>query len=491
MNLPKELTARIANHLSNVRKHLGGLPPDEQKEILQSIESHIYDALENRGGVEPTSALLDAVLAEMDPPESYGDSMPVPDQKKNRHWRTIIPLLILIAMIAVGIKFSPKKQKDDVMKHPLTLTVASILAATNLIAGEARSEFHLQGAIDDASPGDTITIPPGIYTQPIVIRKKITLEGQDTVLKITANQPAIQIDTSKPVSLKNLEIQYQLKSKPQKGEFPYAVYTSGGDLLIEDCVFKGTGSSETAPCAVLVTERSSLHLKSSRFDGFDYTVQLWNGSEGTVENCLIMNPGHCGITIGDDSSATLKQNIVSGSLYHGIRCTGGKITADSNLVAGNKNRGFYIGNKSATGTLSNNLIINNAVGINVFANSNLKIENNIILRSSYAGLSISDTATLDIENNVIMDNERGVAGFSAEKGKEPLVGLDGRNLIYGNAVESEKIDLSSRTIKIDPQFKDADSGLFTITANDVKGMGLNNPTDMQILWKKWQAAASR
>ncbi len=214
MNLPKELTARIANHLSNVRKNLGGLPPDEQKEILQSIESRIYDALKNRGGVEPTSARLDAVLAEMDPPESYGDSMPVPDQKKNRHWRTIIPLLILIAMIAVGIKFSPKKQKDDIMKHPLTLTVASILAATNLIAGEARSEFHLQGAIDDASPGDTITIPPGIYTQPIVIRKKITLEGQDTVLKITANQPAIQIDTSKPVFLKKLEIQYQSKSKP-------------------------------------------------------------------------------------------------------------------------------------------------------------------------------------------------------------------------------------------------------------------------------------
>ncbi len=127
----------------------------------------------------------------------------------------------------------------------------------------------------------------------------------------------------------------------------------------------------------------------------------------------------------------------------------------------------------------------------MFANSNLKIENNIIFRSSYAGLSISDTATLDIENNVIMDNERGVTGFSEEKGKEPSVKVAGKNLIYGNAMDFEKAELPSRTIKIDPQFKDADSGLFTITANDVKGMGLNNPTDMQILWKKWQEAASR
>ncbi len=73
MNLPKELTARIESHLSNVRKHLGSFPPDEQKEILQSIEAHIHDALESRSGGEPAAALLDAVLAEMDPPESYGE----------------------------------------------------------------------------------------------------------------------------------------------------------------------------------------------------------------------------------------------------------------------------------------------------------------------------------------------------------------------------------------------------------------------------------
>ncbi|MCC7300789.1 MAG: hypothetical protein IT583_06895 [Verrucomicrobia bacterium] len=139
MNLPKELTVRIADHLSKVRKNLSSLPPDEQKEILQSIESHIYDALQSKSDAGPTSALLEAVLAEMDPPESYGDSTPVPDQKQNRHWRTIVALLILITMIVVGIKISPKKQKEEVMKHPLALTVTSILAATNLIAGETQT----------------------------------------------------------------------------------------------------------------------------------------------------------------------------------------------------------------------------------------------------------------------------------------------------------------------------------------------------------------
>jgi parallel beta-helix repeat protein len=498
MNLPKELTARIADHLSNVRKNLSSLPPDERQEILQSIESHIYDALESRSDGEPTSALLEAVIAEMDPPESYGELPVVP--KENRRWRTAAPLLVLVALVVIIYQQQktpfehnqkPDSQKGTTMKRPLTLAAVSILAATNLIAEEPRENFSPQEAINNASAGDTIIIPAGTYTQPVIIRKKITLDGQSVIFKVVANQPAIQIDTSEPVSLKNLEIQYQSKSKPQKGELPYAVYASGGDLLIEDCVFKGSGNSEVSPCAVLAAERSTLHIKNSRFDGFDYTVQLWNGSNGSIEDCLIMNPGHCGITIGDGSSATLKHNIVTGSRYHAIRCTGGKIIADSNLIADNKNRGFYIGNKSATGTLSNNLIVDNGIGINVFAESKLNIENNVILRSSYAGLSIADSAKLDMKDNVIIGNERGLVGFSSEQGREPSIELNGKNLVHGNTVESEKIELSSRTLKIDPLFSDPGTGLFTITEGDAKEMGLTDPTDMQVLWKKWQAAIRR
>lgn len=101
MNLPKELTARIAEHLSNVRKNLGTLPSDEQKEILQSVESHIYDALEKRSRETPTSALLDAVLAEMDPPESYSDLPFVPQKKKS--WRKLTFILCGLAVVVLTV----------------------------------------------------------------------------------------------------------------------------------------------------------------------------------------------------------------------------------------------------------------------------------------------------------------------------------------------------------------------------------------------------
>lgn len=112
MKLSKELTVHIASHLSSVRKNLSGLPSDEQKEILQSIEAHIYDALESNGGDEPSAALLDAVLAEMDPPESYGDEVPVSGKNRRRLWLLLIPALILIVAVMAGISKHSVKNAD-------------------------------------------------------------------------------------------------------------------------------------------------------------------------------------------------------------------------------------------------------------------------------------------------------------------------------------------------------------------------------------------
>lgn len=72
MNLPIELKTRIYDHIGTVQKHLAELPTDEQWEILQALETHIHDALEARANGNPDLAVLEAIIAEMDPPESYG-----------------------------------------------------------------------------------------------------------------------------------------------------------------------------------------------------------------------------------------------------------------------------------------------------------------------------------------------------------------------------------------------------------------------------------
>ena len=72
MELGKELVQEIKRYLEQVAAHLRGLPQDEKQDILENLERHIHDALSRRAEGRPTLAELRAVLAEMDPPESYG-----------------------------------------------------------------------------------------------------------------------------------------------------------------------------------------------------------------------------------------------------------------------------------------------------------------------------------------------------------------------------------------------------------------------------------
>lgn len=363
-----------------------------------------------------------------------------------------------------------------------------MLYAALLCATTAHAAFDLQQAINKARPGATVVIPKGIYTQPITVGKGIVLKGNGSTLAVESTSPAILVDTGKKVGIQGLEIQWKIKGKLEKGGTSCAVFVRAGEVTVQGCRFKALGSGKESPCALFAQGDAEVKLKNCRFEGFEFAIQFWNGAEGNVVGCLVSHPGHCGITVGGGAKVGMARNIVTGSSFHGIRCTGGKIEAESNWVAGNKNRGFYIGNKSAIGHISNNVIIDNGTGIDVFAQSGIDVENNVIMRSAYAGLSIADTAKVETEGNMIVDNEAGILGFSSEEGKETRISLNDKNLLFGNKLESENIKLPSKTLREDPRFEDPENGNF---ATPVKEMGLEEPAELQTLWEKWQAALEK
>lgn len=363
-----------------------------------------------------------------------------------------------------------------------------MLCAALLCATAVHADFDLQQAIDKARPGATVVVPEGTYTQPVTIGKGIVLKSRGAILSVESSRPAILVDTGKKVGIQGLEIRWKVKGKLEKGGSSCAVFVRSGEVAIHGCRFKALGSGKVSPCALFAQGDAEVELKNCRFEGFEFAIQFWNGAEGDIEGCLVSHPGHCGITVGGGAKVEMERNIVTGSAFHGVRCTGGEIEAESNWVANNKNRGFYIGNKSSTGEIDNNVIIGNGTGIDVFAQSKIDIENNIVMRSAYAGLSVADTAKVDAEGNMIVDNEAGILGFSDEKGKETSISLNGKNLLFGNKLESENIKLPSKTVREDPRFEDPENGLF---ASPAKEMGLENPEELRKLWEKWQAVLEK
>ena len=138
MNQKKEIEERITRYLEMVAANIAGVPADEKEEILRNVESHIYEALSERAGENPTIADVEAVLAEMDPPDSYagtdknaGESatnVPVSDAKicKTALLGTLwIPFGFLVVFVFMGVAVGNPLQESAlfiIWKH-IKLTV--------------------------------------------------------------------------------------------------------------------------------------------------------------------------------------------------------------------------------------------------------------------------------------------------------------------------------------------------------------------------------
>jgi parallel beta-helix repeat protein len=225
-------------------------------------------------------------------------------------------------------------------------------------------------------------------------------------------------------------------------------------------------------------------LENCRFTGFEFTVQCWEGAQGEVTDCVLSNSGHCGITAGRDSQLEVKRNIVFGSDFHGIRCTGGRIHVEDNLVLRNKNRGIYLGNRTARGYVRNNLLLGNATGISAFAQTEVEITRNVILQCDYAGLGTRGSCRIRVADNIIGQSTRGIVSF-AEGGPHRFA--IGRNVFWQNQTDAENFELPADALLIDPRFNDAEQGDFSAGATEVRdaGQGLTRPEVIQRLWLKF------
>jgi beta-lactamase regulating signal transducer with metallopeptidase domain/Tol biopolymer transport system component len=348
----------------------------------------------------------------------------------------------------------------------------------------------LQSLIDAAKPGDTVTVPKGIYKEPVEIFKSLTLKGEsrtECIFELTANRPAIFIDTKGKgkVMVQDLTIKWQLATSDKGIERPFALGVKDAEAEIKNCVFLPLGNFQRSPVAVRADGFSNLNIEKSRFEGFEYVICYGQGTKGKTTDCLIMNCGHQGIINYSGATLYVERNVITGSKYHAVRCTGGTLHVKDNLLINNANRGIYLGNRSGSGTITNNLIINNAVGIGAFASAKYEVKNNVIADSTYSGIGMYKSCYLTIRDNIFLNNERGWVMFDkSEKGANTSY----RNTFWKNRVDDENFSKTANSINADPGFMDPKNGDFSLKPGPAKEnkQGLTNPQVFKALWKIWK-----
>jgi hypothetical protein len=352
---------------------------------------------------------------------------------------------------------------------------------------------ELQRLIDEAQPGATVTVPKGTHTVPVRIAKPVTLKGsspEDCILEVTANGPALFLDAGGKgeVSIEGLTIKWQLATSDKSIERPVALAVKDTNASIRTCRFIPLGNTQRSPMAIRIDGVSKATVGDCRFEGFDFVINYGPGTEGLVEGCILRDGGHQGVTGYDRSTLRVERTIVAGFKYHGLRCTGGTLHAQGNVLMDNKVSGVYLGNKDGQGTLTNNLMIRNGEGVAGFYQARFEIRNNVVLDSTGAGIGVWDSCRLNISDNIFQGNAKALVVYP--KGSKDTNTI-GANAFWRNTADTENCRRADDSILVDPLFQDPSAGDYSLKAGPCldRKQGLTNPQTIHKLLERWKNEA--
>ncbi len=139
----------IQKYLDEIEAHLNQ-PHSQKSEVLQNVEAHIRDALARRSEENPNLDDLEAVIAEMDAPESYGERPPAkqlgPVMKP-----LIYVAVVLTAILGIWLVSTVRKGSTTSDSPPLIgqskLDALSDLGTPTLVGGpeDGYQTYHYAG----------------------------------------------------------------------------------------------------------------------------------------------------------------------------------------------------------------------------------------------------------------------------------------------------------------------------------------------------------
>ena len=366
------------------------------------------------------------------------------------------------------------------MRIAQTVLAALLFTLLSHSLASGQDAQSLQALIDKAPAGGEVTIPKGTWTEPITVDKPLTLRGEDRdacVVEVESNRPAVLFAQKGEAVLENVTVRWKLESSERTGEPAAAVVAKDATLVLRNVRVEAPDNPARCPAGLVAIGFSDVKVERCEFDGFDFTIEIGRGAKASVADSVVTNPGHCGITGGPDSTLHVARTIVTGSRYHGIRCTGGELTAEHNLVIANKNRGFYLGNKPARGAIRENVIRDNGSGISAFSGTEVEIHNNLIAGSEYAAIDMRDGCQLKVERNLLANNARGMVLFKESGTNRNSIGT---NASAANKLETEGFEPPPELEKVEGELAEGE-----LAMEKAKGFGLSDTAPIEALWKRW------
>ena len=264
---------------------------------------------------------------------------------------------------------------------------------------------YIQDLIDNASDGDTIYIPSGIYYENIIINKSISLVGEDKNITI--------IDGG--------------------GNYPPVVYISADWVNISGFTIQN-GTNGPTP-GIVIGYSCYNNITGNILRNNDFGIELGNSSSNIIKGNTCSN-NLCGIVlIEKTNNNTITDNNISNN-YGGIEFNGHFGSCNDNIIKGNNISSNYecgiYSYYSNENNITGNNISNNFNGIKVYeSNSNIITNNNIIGNGDHSCWTYSGGILLNRSyGNTIIDNNISYNAFYGI-----ALASSNYNIITGNEIK--------------------------------------------------------
>ncbi|AKB28336.1 hypothetical protein MSSIT_1617 [Methanosarcina siciliae T4/M] len=281
--------------------------------------------------------------------------------KKNKfQFLTIACLIILIA-------------SGTAASTPVGLVPPSPPAFSTLYVGGGSGNYTtIQAAVDNASPGDTIIVYPGTYTEVIDVDV-----ANLTIRSLSGNPDDTIVRTFSPSH--NFKV------------IANNVTISG---------FNITG--EGYYTGVFITGVSGVNIINNKFSGNDCAIQMESSGGCNLINNTVSDSTSYGFYLSSPSNCLLANNTISNTEYQGIYLYySGSCGLTGNTVSDTGYEGIYLSNSSNCNLVNNTVSNSGYDGIYLYYSGRCNLTDNIVSDSYDNGITLYSSENCNLSGNTI------------------------------------------------------------------------------------------
>ncbi len=288
--------------------------------------------------------------------------------------------------------------------------------AAVIVSADGRGDYESIGAaLKQLAPGARVLVRPGVYHESVTLARAVEIVGEgprETIIVRAADASCFTMKTDR-ARVAGLT----LRGEARGDAAFFAVDVPGGRILLEDCDV----SSDTLSCVGVHGRTAAASIRGCLVhDGRDSGVYFFDGAEGSVKDCEVVNCANVGVAVTGGASAALARSKIHGGADAGLVVwRDASVLVDACEIYGNRRAGLGVSEGARATVRACRIYDGNNSGVFVHDRGDATLEDCDIFRHNEAEVAVETEGLLSALRCEIHDGQD--SGVFVRAGGQALI----------------------------------------------------------------------